>query len=69
MENDIYFESIYLSYKTIKTFEKMYESKKEEIMNDLKKKIKEKYNIDINGSKLSEDTANSPTEYYHSTTG
>ena len=69
MENDIYFESIYLSYRTIKTFEKMYESKKEEIMNDLKKKIKEKYNIDINGSKLSEDTANSPTEYYHSTTG
>ena len=42
MENDIYFESIYLSYKTIKTFEKMYESKKEEIMNDLKKKNQRK---------------------------
>ena len=38
MENDIYFEGVYISYQTISLFEEMYENKKQEIMNDLKKK-------------------------------
>ena len=50
MGDDIYFESVNISYKTVNIFEEMYGSKKEEIINDLKKILKEKYNIDINGS-------------------
>ena len=64
MENDIYFESIHISYQTINIFEEMYENKKKEIMNDLKKK----HNININGRELSENTTITKTEYNHTTT-
>ena len=65
MENDIYFESIHISYQTINIFEEMYENKKKEIMNDLKKK----HNININGRELSENTTITKTEYNHTTKG
>ena len=50
MEGDIYFESVNISYKTVNIFEEMYGTKKKEIINDLKKILKEKYNININES-------------------
>ena len=40
---------------------------KKDIMNDLRKELKEKYNIDINGIKLSENTAITTTKYNHTT--
>ena len=50
MDNEIYYESTSISYKTINQFETMYNLEKKKILNYLKKKIKEEYNIDINGS-------------------
>tara|TARA_Y100000996_G_scaffold369675_1_gene316793 strand:- start:2653 stop:2886 length:234 start_codon:yes stop_codon:yes gene_type:complete len=51
--NDIYYENVDISYKTLNIFEMMYNSKKNEIMESIKVSIKEKYNIDIitNGTK------------------
>ena len=66
MENDIYFESIHISYQTINIFEEMYENKKKEIMNDLKKKHNN--NSNSNGRELSENTTITKTEYNHTTT-
>ena len=51
MDKEIYYESTSISYKTMNNFEKMYEAEKRRILSDLKKILKEKYNIDINGSK------------------
>ena len=68
MENDIYFESIHISYQTINIFEEMYENKKKEIMNDLKKKHNNN-NSNSNGRELSENTTITKTEYNHTTTG
>ena len=51
MDKDIYYESVNISYKTVQQFEEMYNSEKEKIIIDLKNILKEKYNIDINGSK------------------
>ena len=70
MENDIYFEGVYISYQTISLFEEMYENKKQEIMNDLKKKHNSNSNNNSNiyGRELSENTRNSKTEYNHTTT-
>ena len=67
MENDIYFESVQVSCKTINNFEQIYNNMKKDVMNDLRKKLKEKYNIDINGIKLSEDTTITTTKYNHTT--
>ena len=50
MEKDIYFEWISMSKKEVVRFEDMYLHKKNEIINDLKKIFKEKYNIHINGT-------------------
>ena len=57
MEKDIYYENINISINTLTLFEKMYEEKKKEIVSDLKKTFKEKYNIHINESKLSKDVS------------
>ena len=65
MENDIYFESVHVSCRTINNFEQIYNNMKEDVMNDLRKKLKEKYNIDINGIKLSENTGITTTKYNH----
>ena len=46
--DEIYYENVDISYKTINIFENMYSKKKEEIIYEIKKSIKEKYNIDIN---------------------
>ena len=56
MSEDIYYENVNISYKTVDLFEKMYIEKKEEIIDKLIKNIKEKYNIDIitNGSESNE---------------
>jgi len=51
MEKDIFYENLDISCKTILLFEEMYSTKKKEIINDLRKILKEKYNIDINGRK------------------
>ena len=67
MENDIYFESVHVSCKTINNFEQIYNNMKKDIMNDLRKELKEKYNIDINGIKLSENTAITTAKYNHTT--
>jgi len=45
---DIYYENISISYKTINIFEEMYNRKINEIIKEIQKNIKEKYNIDIN---------------------
>jgi hypothetical protein len=45
--DDIYYENIMISYKTINIFEAMYNDKKNEIIKEIRKNIKEKYNIDI----------------------
>ena len=65
MEGDIYFESVNISYKTVNIFEEMYETKKKEIINDLKKILKEKYNININES-VRKDILILDTKYEHS---
>ena len=51
MEKDIYFENINISISTVTSFKRAYEEKKKEVISDLRKNLKEKYNIDINGSK------------------
>lgn len=45
--DEVYYENIMISYKTINIFEAMYNDKKNEIIKDIQKNIKEKYNIDI----------------------
>ena len=65
MVGDIYFESVNISYKTVNIFEEMYETKKKEIINDLKKILKEKYNININES-VRKDILILDTKYEHS---
>jgi len=57
MEKDIYYENINISINTLTLFERMYNEKKKEIVSDLKKTFKEKYNIHINESKLSKDVS------------
>lgn len=47
MENDIFYEQMVVSNKTLNHFEAMYHGKQKEIIYDLKKIMKEKYNIDI----------------------
>ena len=47
MEHEIYYEQMVVSKKTLNQFETLYQDKKNEIIKDLKKIIKEKYNIDI----------------------
>ena len=47
MEHEIYYEQMVVSNKTLNQFETLYQDKKNEIIKDLKKIIKEKYNIDI----------------------
>ena len=47
MENDVFYEQMVVSKKTLNHFEAMYQEKKNEIIHDLKKIMKEKYNIDI----------------------
>ena len=47
MENDIFYEQMVISNKTLNHFEAMYQEKQNEIIRDLKKIMKEKYNIDI----------------------
>lgn len=61
----IYYENVDISYKTINIFETMYLKKKEEIIYEIKKNIKEKYNIDINtdGRKSTKTTKNHTTTY------
>ena len=65
MGDDIYFESVNISYKTVNIFEEMYGTKKKEIINDLKKILKEKYNININES-VRKDNLILDTKYEHS---
>ena len=48
MDCDTYYENTKISYKTLNIFEEIYETTKEEIITQLQKNIKEKYNIDIN---------------------
>ena len=48
MDCDTYYENTKISYKTLNIFEEIYETTKEEIIIQLQKNIKEKYNIDIN---------------------
>jgi hypothetical protein len=45
--DEVYYENVMVSYKTINIFEAMYNDKKNEIIKDIQKNIKEKYNIDI----------------------
>ena len=45
--DEVYYENIMISYKTINIFEAMYNDKKNEIIKEIQKNIKEKYNIDI----------------------
>ena len=47
MENDIFYEQMVVSNKILNHFEAMYQEKQKEIIHDLKKIMKEKYNIDI----------------------
>ena len=68
MEKDIYYENINISINTLTLFEKMYEEKKKEIVSDLKKTFKEKYNIHINESKLSKDVSINTSKCITSTT-
>jgi hypothetical protein len=48
MDYETYYESTKISYKTLNIFEEIYEKTKKEIIMELQKNIKEKYNIDIN---------------------
>ena len=68
MEKDIYYENINISINTLTLFEKMYEEKKKEIVSDLKKTFKEKYNIHINESKLTKDVSINTSKCITSTT-
>jgi hypothetical protein len=56
--DEVYYENIMISYKTINIFEAMYNDKKNEIIKDIQKNIKEKYNIDIitNGNESTNTT-------------
>jgi hypothetical protein len=56
--DDIYYESSAISYKTINIFEAMYNCKKNDIAETIRKNIKEKYNIDsiTNGIKSANTT-------------
>tara|TARA_Y100001936_G_C16092415_1_gene687655 strand:+ start:8427 stop:8648 length:222 start_codon:yes stop_codon:yes gene_type:complete len=64
MEKDIYFENINISISTVTSFKRAYEEKKKEVISDLRKNLKEKYNIDINESNLSTDIRATPTREY-----
>jgi hypothetical protein len=57
--DEVYYENIMISYKTINIFEAMYNDKKNEIIKDIQKNIKEKYNIDIitNGNESTDTTS------------
>ena len=57
--DDIYYESPAISYKTINIFGVMYECKKNDIAETIRKNIKEKYNIDsiTNGIKSANTTS------------
>ena len=44
---EIYYENTTISYKTVNIFETMFTEKKHEIIKEILKNIKEKYNIDI----------------------
>ena len=68
MEKDIYYENINISINTLTLFERMYNEKKKEIVSDLKKTFKEKYNIHINESKLSKDVSLNTSKCLTSTT-
>jgi len=68
MEKDIYYENINISINTLTLFERMYNEKKKEIVSDLKKTFKEKYNIHINESKLSKDVSLNTSKCITSTT-
>ena len=56
--DEVYYENIMISYKTINIFEAMYNDKKNEIIKEIRKNIKEKYNIDIitNGNESTNTT-------------
>jgi galactose-1-phosphate uridylyltransferase len=56
--DEVYYENVMVSYKTINIFEAMYNDKKNEIIKDIQKNIKEKYNIDIitNGNESTDTT-------------
>ena len=68
MEKEIYYENINISINTLTLFERMYNEKKKEIVSDLKKTFKEKYNIHINESKLSKDVSLNTSKCITSTT-
>ena len=50
---EVYYDSVSISYKTLNIFESIYQKKKDDIIEIIRKSIKEKYNIDIitNGPK------------------
>ena len=56
--DDIYYENTTISYKTVNIFETMFTEKKHEIIKEIQKNIKEKYNIDIitNGNESTNTT-------------
>ena len=47
MENEIFYEQMVISNKTLNHFEALYQEKQKKIIKDLKEIMKEKYNIDI----------------------
>jgi uncharacterized protein YlxP (DUF503 family) len=55
---EIYYENTTISYKTVNIFETMFTEKKQEIIKEILKNIKEKYNIDIitNGNESTDTT-------------
>jgi len=55
---EIYYENTAISYKTVNIFETMFTEKKHEIIKEILKNIKEKYNIDIitNGNESTNTT-------------
>jgi uncharacterized protein YlxP (DUF503 family) len=55
---EIYYENTTISYKTVNIFETMFTEKKHEIIKEILKNIKEKYNIDIitNGNESTNTT-------------
>ena len=57
---EIYYENTTISYKTVNIFETMFTEKKHEIIKEIQKNIKEKYNIDIitNGNESTNTTTN-----------
>jgi len=56
--DDIYYENTTISYKTVNIFETMFTEKKNTIIKEIRKNIKEKYNIDIitNGNESTNTT-------------